>query len=347
MLSSLVLALLLVVFPVRGASAAGETYHWVDREGFHSVATLAAVPLEHRKDLPMARNRTSLPFTEEEDRDGSMYVWFVLGQAGIDYRHTRAADFPSSRLFAVVAVPQDGDIAWWPGFVALKGGEKLLTARREEWLSEVEKKRGAVKWYRYNGPPPGKKGVAVKGAPRAALQRVDKVLGTLEPAATYPPRIANEGERGRLKQQWQKAVAELERLRRQFPDDPRVLGRLGECYRLGRNLGIPQTWARAEAFLLRTEELDPEAPETYISLGAHYADTGYGDVAEAQFRQALRHARKNQLPQVWWGLAISLYYQGKTKEALDYAERLVAAHPQDASAKKLRQTILDEGAPKE
>ena len=64
------------------------SFHWVDRQGFHSVDQLSQVPLEHRRDLPMALNGTSFPFTEQEDHDGAMYVWFILGQSGYDYHYS-------------------------------------------------------------------------------------------------------------------------------------------------------------------------------------------------------------------------------------------------------------------
>ena len=92
----------------------------------------------------------------------------------------------------------------------------------------------------------------------------------------------------------------------------------------------------------RTEELAPDAPDAYISLGILYADTGieYAEQAERQFRTALRHARQEQLPQIWWGLAVALYYQGRVTEAIETIGLLIARHPEDANAQKLRETML-------
>ncbi len=337
-------AALLLVLASRSVAA---SFHWVDRDGFHSVDQVTKVPLEHRKDLPMARNRTSLPFTKEEDRDGAMYVWFILGQAGCDYPYVAAKDFPYCPFFKMVETPQEGDIAWWKGFVALyreKDGA-LLVSRGTKQLKAEEKKRGKATWFRYDGPPPAASAPVMDRAPQQALKTADTALSRLEGAAVFPSRIKGEAERELLEKNWKKAAVGLEALRKKYPDDPQVLWRLGECYRRGHNIAVPGAWDRTEAFFLRAEELGPEVPEPYLYLGAHYADTHftYGERAEAQFRGALPYARKDQLPQVWWGLAVALYYQGKTKEAVKAADRLIALRPNDARAQKLRATLLEAG----
>lgn len=320
------------------------SFHWVDRQGFHSADQVTKVPLAHRKDLPMVKNGASFPFTGEEDRDGAMYVWFILGQAGFDYPFIRGKDFPGSPLFKRVGEPQEGDIAWWQGLVAIYQGEgaKLLTARGELRLKEIEKKRGKASWYRYAGPPRTSKAPTLEKAPQGALKRADEALLRLDGAASFPPQVNDDAERDLLRKEWQKAVATLEALRKRYPDDPQLLRRIGACYRRGYNLGMPGAWERAEAYLLRTEELAPEAPEAYISLGILYADTGpdHAGPAEKQFRKALPHARKEQLAQVWWGLALALYYQGKVRDAVATIDRLIALNPDDARARKLRETFL-------
>jgi hypothetical protein len=334
----------LVLLVANVATSLAESYHWVDRDGFHSYATITEVPLEHRRDLPMVKNRTSLPFTREENGDGSLYVWFMLGQAGIHYEHVTTAAIPESSLFVKIATPQDGDIAWWPRYAALyrDSDRVVLTAEGAKSLPEMVRKNGKVTWYHYQGEVVPGQIPDNRKAPLNSLKKGDRLLAGLGAAAVNPPEIKDDAELERLKKRWRSARAELESLRRLYPDDPRILWRLGECYRIGNNLGISGAWERAEAFLLRAEELAPEEPQPYISLGAHYADTGYeqGALAEAQFRQALGRAGKKQLPQVWWGLAISLYYQGKTKEALQYADRLIAAYPGDPRGTKLKDIIL-------
>ena len=333
-------AVFVLASPARAAS-----FHWVDREGFHSVDQVTKVPLEHRKDLPMARNRTALPFTEDEDRDGAMHVWFIIGQSGFDYPYVAARDFPKSPFFRKVEEPQPGDVAWWKDFVALSGSGKgvLLSGRGEVPLKETVKKRGRASWYRYERTSAEQRAPVAKSAPKSALRAADTALAGLDGAASFPPQGRDDAELDLLKEKWQKAVGLLEALRKKYPEDPQVLRRLGVCYRMGYNLDMPGAWERAEAYLLRTEELVPEASEAYISLGILYDDTDieHAEPAERQFRAALRNARKEQLPQIWWGLALALNYQGKVKEAVETIDRLVALYPEDKKAKKLRETFLE------
>jgi tetratricopeptide (TPR) repeat protein len=328
-----------------------ESYFWADREGFHRVDSLDKVPRDRRGALPMARNRTALPFSDQEDRDGAMYVWFILGQAGIGYPYTAADDLPRSGLFARVATPREGDIAWWPGHVALfrERERTLLSARGEEQLATVEERRGKAVWYRYDGPPRGTNVQPDRRAPQKALAGADRGLAGLDDASTFPPRATGDTALERLRGRWRQVEKSLERLRRQYPDDPRVLRRLGECFRLGHNLGVSGAAERAEAYLLRAEVLGPDDAETFIALGALYADSSMenGPLAETRFRRALKLAGKERLPQVWWGLAVSLYYQGRRAEALEAIDRVIALQPRDRSARKLRETILESGKMKD
>jgi tetratricopeptide (TPR) repeat protein len=338
------LILVLIVLCTLASTTFAASYNWVDREGFHSVDQVTKVPLEHRKDLPMVRSKSVLPFTEEEDRDGAMYVWFIFAMSGVDYPYLRAADFPKNPLFKKVEKPEGANVAWWKGFVALYEGKEgvLLTARGKISINAMSKKLGKVAWYRFEGPPTVKKPPLAAKAPQSALKSADQALLRLDRAATFPPQIKDDAERDLLRKEWRKTVAELEELRGKFPDDPQLLRLLGVSYRMGYNLDMPGSWERAEAYLLRTEEIAPEAPEAYISLGILYDDTNpdYAGRAEEQFRAALRHARKEQLPQIWWGLALALNYQGKVKEAVETIDRLIALHPEDGKAKALRETFL-------
>ena len=52
-------------------------------------------------------------------------------------------------------------------------------------------------------------------------------------------------------------------------------------------------------------------------------------------------ARKAQLPQVWWGIAVSLYYQGKINEAVAAIDRVIALRPGDTESRQLKATFLE------
>jgi len=340
-MSAIITAILLLALT---SSSFAASFNWVDRDGFHSVDRITDVPLTHRKDLPMAKNQSSLPFTAEENRDGAMFVWFIFGQQWFDYPFTRAADFPQSPYFKEVQKRRPTDIALWKGFVAIYRGEKemLLTARGELPLKAEEKKRDKARWFRYDGPPRVLPLPTSKKASQKTIKAANDALLRLDGAATFPPQVKDDSERDLLRGNLEKEIANLEALRKKFPDDPQVLRLLGVSNRMGYNLAMPGAWERAEAYLLRTEELMPDAPDAYISLGVLYGDSepDYVKQAERQFRLALVHARKWQLPQIWWGLSLALHYQGKKKEAVEIIDRLIALHPKDEKAKKLRETFL-------
>ena len=333
-----------ILLMVLTSSSFAASFNWVDRDGFHSVDRITDVPLAHRKDLPIAKNQISLPFTAKENRDGAMFVWFIFGQEWYDYPYTKAADFPRSPFFKEVQEGKPGDIAWWKSFMAIYRGEKgtLLSAQGELPLKAEEKKRGKARWFRYDGPPRVIPLPTEKTASQKVLKTANDSLLRLNGAATFPPQVKNDAERDLLRGKWEKEAAKLEELRKKYPDDPQVLRLIGVLYRLGFNLGMPGAWERAEAYLLRTEELLPDAPEAYISLGVLYGDSqpDYAKQAEQQFRFALRHSRKEQLPQIWWGLSLALHSQKKEKEAVEIIDRLIALRPGDENAKELRRTFL-------
>lgn len=336
-----------IILFVLASSSFASSFNWVDREGFHSVDRITDVPLAHRKELPMVKNLISLPFIAEENRDGAMFVWFIFGQKGLDYPYTKAADFPQSPYFKEAQERELGYIAWWKGFVAIYRGEKetLLSASGDLSLKAQEKKRGKARWFRYTGPLAAKPRPRASQAPQKDLKEANESLLGLTGAATFPPQVKDDKERDLLRGKWEKEADKLEALRKKHPDDPQVLRLMGVLYRMGYNLGMPGAWDRAEAYLLRTEELLPDAPEAYISLGVLYGDTppDYAKQAERQFLMALRHARKWQLPQIWWGLSLALHYQGKEKDAVKIIDRLIALQPGDEKAKKLRKTFLEAG----
>lgn len=324
--------------------ASAQNFNWVDKGGFHSVDSITQVPMEQRMELPIVKNSTSLPYTEDEDRDGAMFVWFALNQAGADYRYVKAKDIPTNRQFVKVSSPVNGDVGWWRGYVAISqnGGKAIMTSKTRLSLASVEKKRGPVVWYRFSG----KKRIIQRSAARATaavLKELDSFFAGIDQAAEYPLKIDDPQILEKLKLNWEKAKHSFEAARAKYPDDPQVLKRLGVLYRRGHNLDFPGSWERSEAFLLRTETLAPSMTAAYISLGILYGDLGkkHWPASESQFKKALRHAGKNEQPHIWWGLANVLANRGKKSEALKYVEKLQRLKPADERIKKLHSSILE------
>lgn len=96
----------------------------------------------------------TFPFTQAQNQDGAKFVWFIFGDSGFKYDYVPAKDLPNSPNFRQVSEPQPGDVAWWPGYVAivkLHNGKlySYLTAESERMPDEVESLYGKPRFYRY------------------------------------------------------------------------------------------------------------------------------------------------------------------------------------------------------
>jgi len=72
--------------------------------------------------------RGSLPFTKAQNLDGARFVWYVFQKADLGYDYVTADALPASLKFREETSPRNGDVAWWPGYVALvsmKPGEPM------------------------------------------------------------------------------------------------------------------------------------------------------------------------------------------------------------------------------
>ena len=106
--------------------------------------------------------RPEFPYTLAENGDGSRFVWVIYSRAGYPFPYTSAGNLPLSPAFRTVPdnLPQAGDVAWWPGFVAIAGAVErdaqsrrlpppVFTADGPRSLAELEAKWGKVRWYRF------------------------------------------------------------------------------------------------------------------------------------------------------------------------------------------------------
>ena len=93
----------------------------------------------------------SLPFSREENEDGSKWVWFVMSQANFKYKYVTAKGFPDSGYFLEVKNPQAGDVAWWQGYMAIIDPSKkaYMTAENYRAYESVERLFGKPKYFRF------------------------------------------------------------------------------------------------------------------------------------------------------------------------------------------------------
>lgn len=93
-----------------------------------------------------------LPFTKEQNLDGSRWVWYVFQQSNLGYDYVPADALPASLSFREEATPRNGDVAWWPGYVAIvsmKDGEpmKFFTAEGTRGAAVMEAVYGKPRFY--------------------------------------------------------------------------------------------------------------------------------------------------------------------------------------------------------
>ena len=96
----------------------------------------------------------SLPFTQEQNLDGSKFVWFVYSKAGFNYEYIPTADLPLSPHFKPVEKPQSGDIAYWSKYMAVVNIQQgklvsILVAGNEYDFEKLSKLYGNPTYYRY------------------------------------------------------------------------------------------------------------------------------------------------------------------------------------------------------
>ncbi len=93
-----------------------------------------------------------IPFTRAENADGAWFVWLVNRRAGLPYPYLASKDFPTSTNFSEVSTDsaRDGDVAWWPSFVAIFSATSraLQLPEGETPLSDYTRRMGSPRFYR-------------------------------------------------------------------------------------------------------------------------------------------------------------------------------------------------------
>jgi hypothetical protein len=100
-----------------------------------------------------------------------------------------------------------------------------------------------------------------------ALADVDSKLATLGPILRgYPPHVSSEEERERVTREWQETEDAIKELAAAYPKNAGIEWRLGELYRFGHNLDVPDAGAKCVAHLERAIALRPDYVDAYFEL---------------------------------------------------------------------------------
>jgi tetratricopeptide (TPR) repeat protein len=122
------------------------------------------------------------------------------------------------------------------------------------------------------------------------------------------------------------AIAALEQLSRERPNSPLVFAALGRAFLDKFNLTRdPASIERAQAAASRARSLDPEMPETHVTLGNIANRTGRAPEAIQEFERAL--SRRPDSVDAVTGMGMALMSAGRAPEAEQAFRRAVALEP--------------------
>jgi len=179
----------------------------------------------------------------------------------------------------------------------------------------------------------------LRGTDEQKLADVDAELAALRPVLRgYPPRVSSKEQRQQVTAQWKETEAALNELAGADPQDPKIQWRLGELYRFGHNLDIPQAGAACIRHLERAIALRPDYVDAYLELGIFYTDAGpqWAQLGEANLKKAIKLSAPTPLPRGWRALAFAYYYQGRFSDSAAAADKYLSLVPDDSDLQQMK-----------
>ncbi len=124
------------------------------------------------------------------------------------------------------------------------------------------------------------------------------------------------------------AIERLESLRDTQPDSATIYSALGRAYGIKYALRAGREWEiRAAEACQRALELDPHAPEVFVTLGELHLSTGRSDESVRAFEQAIEI--RPEYPEAWSGLSLALLRANRFEDAEEACRRTIALRPND------------------
>ena len=152
-----------------------------------------------------------------------------------------------------------------------------------------------------------------------------------------------------MERQWKETEAELNDLAQASPHDSEIEWRLGELYRFGHNLDVPDAGKQCVSHLERAIALRPDYADAYLDLGIFYTDAGvrWAPLGESNLKKAIEISGPTPLPRAWRALTFAYYYQGKFADSAAAADQYLLFVPDDhdlQQMKKVAQQAASRGA---
>jgi predicted Zn-dependent protease len=139
----------------------------------------------------------------------------------------------------------------------------------------------------------------------------------------YPPKVESQAEIQKIEKRWKNAQKLGEGLLKEEPDNIQVKLALGELFRMGHNIDIPNAVPASDKILKEVIKVDPNNFQAYYSLASMYVTLNpkFAPDAEACFLKAEHLAQPKIIPDIYQGLGFAYLYQGKTAEAIAQFEK--------------------------
>jgi len=157
---------------------------------------------------------------------------------------------------------------------------------------------------------------------------------------SYPPNIKTDTEKKFVNHKFSQVEKLLIDLNNIYPNNPKVLVRLGDLYQLGHNFDLEDSWIKAEHYLKEAIKLDSSFYYAHWALGHLYVTTDikYAKDAEKELLIVLNSSKEDLKIRTYIDLTFSMYYQARFSEAKEYLEKYIAV-THDGSVDKLLKII--------
>jgi tetratricopeptide (TPR) repeat protein len=178
------------------------------------------------------------------------------------------------------------------------------------------------------------------GGVEETMRQVDRQLVELRPAiGSYPPSVKPGPELESIRARYAKLKQQLDAAIQSNPTTTRLVLQRGRLQSMGHNLDVPGALDGATADLELVIRREPGNVAALVELGVLLVNSKAENAprAETLFRKAQQLSGGELLEDAQRGLYFALYYQARTKAALEQAELLVKHWPKDAQYAKLRE----------
>jgi hypothetical protein len=128
-----------------------------------------------------------------------------------------------------------------------------------------------------------------------------------------------------------------------YPNNIKILVRLGDLYQLGHNFDFEDSWIKSEHYFKEAIKLDSNFYYAHWALGHLYVTTNinYAKAAEKELLFALTSPKDDLLAQTFSDLTFSMYYQGRFADTKKYIEKYIAL-THDGSGEELLKIINEQ-----